>query len=199
MAGTWSETMAIPLYIPLARDRAAAFRAAVVRLKERHGPTVFEGNWDDFLTTIRSYAPNYPLEMEVPAAVEMALKWSALENPSILELREAGALIELALADYFEAWNFIAMALKRRSGFLSDRHWIRESCTLSIIRHDQAARLFKESWPTINEQIEWNRNLEVKSGTFLEIDDAFARISGMTREQWAGKIDGRLTTSRPKE
>lgn len=191
--------MAIPIFILLARDRAAIFRAAIPQILARYGPAISDADLDEFRSTILWYVPDGTLQSDVPDAVEEAIRWAAIENPTVGELRHAGELLESALADDFEAWQTIAKSLKASPGQLSVGHRIREITARSIAHHRRAVRSFADSWPSIPEETEKLRLLDMRSGSFVDLDDAFSRISGMTREQWSGHLDGTIAAGRTGE
>lgn len=188
--------MKIPLFIPLARERAESFRKGIELFLERHGYDILDRGWHDFWMVLRPFNrdPLYFVELsqsDIPLVVENALIWANTPPAPVELLPEARLLLDSALADWHIAWAALAKILNANSSRLSNDHWLRDVIPLAFVREHQAKRSLAESWPVPGREEEKNLLAEMEAGAFIELDDTFARISGISKDEWIQRINQR--------
>jgi len=186
--------MAVPLFIPLARERAAAFRRAIDVCVSHYKNGSEKDNYGDLWTVLRSHAEHDtlfsdPLRGDVPLVVENALLWAAVRPlPPEEDLRTALALLKEGLADWSAAWMQVREIFKSSGRYVGPTNWVRDAMAIAMLRYRQAMRSLSEGWPLTSEDDERKALAEMRSGNAIELEEGFARITGTTKEAWLERV-----------
>lgn len=180
----------VPVFIPIARERAASFRRAA----ELFCSIDYRSEWGDVGMIVRGWVRDSmylvdPSEIDVSLVLQHALIW-ARQNTAVPgdSLHHARELLEAMLEDWHEGWKTLAKHLKESGNALHDNHWFREVATVALGRERQLEKSLAEEWPVSSRQDENKRREEIKEGNFLELDEAFAEIAGSSKEEWLAKV-----------
>ena len=197
--------MNIPLFIPLAKERAATFRRAVDLFISHYKDRASDGMWRDLFTIVGPFARDgtrltEPSQIDLSLVVDTALIWATTRPwPSDSDLREALSLIEETLAEWAAAWMALTNVLNTSGASLGCGHWFREVVPLAMVKHRQATRSLSESWPLASEEVETKALAEMKAGNAVGLEEAFARIAGTTKTEWTDRVEQHRKRRRTQE
>lgn len=122
--------------------------------------------------------------------VDLALQWAiTLVPPPIDALREARRVIESASAEWANAWTSLAYFVKDWRLEPSFSEQINDSVTMAQAEWTRVAVTLEERWPVVNEKEEQKIVAGRKGGAFVELDDAFAHLAGVTKEAWQTRVE----------
>jgi hypothetical protein len=181
----------IPLVIRVAREQAASFRRCVEMVIEARessplGASEYEASeiLEDMWFRDRRSGDEFP-----KLAVERALQWACREAPPPpAVLREARAMLEGVVNDWTEAILMLDQHFRRLS---AEYHWPRgfhRLKTAALAEQRRVMMLLRESWPVGSEEEEQRALADLKEGKGVELDDAFAEIAGVSKEEWLRRV-----------
>ena len=61
--------------------------------------------------------------------------------------------------------------------------------TLAQAERTRVDATLEDCWPVVNEKEEQKILAEMKGGAFVELDEAFARVAGVTKEAWQARTE----------
>lgn len=194
----------IPFYIPLARSRAAQFREEVdlfVRhlVAKKTQDWRSSGLWQDLWLIVHPISNSLShygayREVDMPLVVDKSIVWvSELSNKiTINDIINAREILEEGLDHWTSAYTVLQKVISQRQYDLSEVHWLLEVVPLAIHRGIQARRLLETAWPVASQDVEETTRKEMRQNKSVDLDEAFARISGRSKEEWRSVVEEEL-------
>jgi hypothetical protein len=120
--------------------------------------------------------------------VDLALQWAVKSVPPPIDaLREARACLEAASAGWANSWGELAWFVKGWRLESSPSGPINDSATMAQAEWTRVAATLEERWPVVSREQEASEAMN--GAAFVELDDAFARLAGVTKEAWQARVE----------
>lgn len=186
--------MNIPYAIPKAKEQAANFGRRVELFRSLYREPSPEAG-EELHRVLEEFGCSNTAGWQqgwhsLTTVVDLALRWAiTLAPPPIDALREARTSLEAASAEWANAWGTLAWFVKdwRLEPSLSGP--TNDSATMAQAEWVRVAATLEERWPVVNEKEEREIVAKRKDGAFVELDDAFAHLAGVTKEAWQTRVE----------
>ena len=122
--------------------------------------------------------------------VDLSLRWAITSTPPRIDaLRDARSILGAASAEWASAWTSLAWLVKDwgLERTLSDA--INDSATMAEAERLRVDATLAERWPVVSEEEEQESLAAMKNGAFVELDEAFAGLAGVTKEVWDARVE----------
>jgi hypothetical protein len=186
--------MKIPFSIHRAKERAESFRRCVELFRAEFSGEPSEEACEELWRLVQEAAPTARPprwrfdRIDPPLAVEQVLLWAnTIQPPPADALTEARAAIEATISTWAEAWAHLCQTVDRWTDKCRAPD-LRELVTLAMAEKRRLLMLLAESWPVADAEAERRALADIKAGSFLGLDDAFAQIAGVSAEEWQRRV-----------
>ena len=191
----------IPAVLLLARERADSFRRCVEILHDawKEGSCLGRNQAGFLLAdTIRN---QWDARTTSPlVTLEWALEWAnSSPPPPAAALREARAALEATASSWAESSALLSEMQKQNARHLPDRpglllwpEWIQHIADLGRVVASEKRRIdltLRECWPVGSEAEERAALAEMRQGAGVELEDAFAEIANVSKEEWLRRVE----------
>jgi hypothetical protein len=121
--------------------------------------------------------------------IEHALEWACQESPPpTAVLRETREVLKGLLTDWSEAILIVDELFRGEGHPHHWPHWFYRLKTTAAAEDRRARMILDESWPVSDEKEEAQALADVKGGKGLELEDAFADIAGVPKDEWMRRV-----------
>ena len=182
--------MAVPFYISLAKERAAAFRREAELLAAEYAARRLDPNWQYLWDVLQPHYGGDRLggtavaRVDLPGVVAEALAWAYSRDAKPADVRQAKSELEAALSEWHAAWKALAQSMSLTVQGLSATHWVRQVITASAARCEQAKSSLATQWPLTENDFDPAILKELRAGVGIDMGDAFALLAGVGGEEW---------------
>jgi hypothetical protein len=185
---------AVPPLILLTKERAGSFRRCLEILHAAGCETPSCYDLKDTLVFLDELVLNRSgrVTLDTPLiTLEWALAWANRNPPPPVHvLREARAVLQQAAEDWARSFLLVQEMSKRPVEHYPQRwpEWLAEITRGVAAEKRRIDLILEESWPVSEEETEQQALAELKSGQGLELDDAFAQIAGVSKDEWERRV-----------
>ena len=192
----------IPTTILLERERANGFRRHMEILHESCTDTP---HFDDLrmsqLLDELAWYKGSRVQYDTPLiTVEWAVGWAnSVPAPPIGVLRAAREMLQAAADDWAASFQF-AHQIRSKAIVLHEQRWpdwFVEVIRVAASEQRRIEIILRENWPGGTQQDEETALAQMRSGTYVGLDEAFTQIACVTSEEWEQRVEAHRKVRRP--
>ena len=184
--------MQIPYAILKAKERAAVFDRRVEQFRSAYPEPSREAS-EELHRVLEEFGFSHAVGWQrgwqaLTTVVDLALQWAVKSVPPPIDaLREARACLEAASAGWANSWGEYAWFVKGWRLEVSLSGPINDSATMAQAEWTRVSATLEERWAVDSREQEASEAMN--GAAFVELDDAFARLAGVTKEAWQARVE----------